>query len=64
MFKYKKHREIPELASHMRVKVETLQNENFFLILFSNKTVHSTKRPCVTGRNPIGSDEMILLFSV
>lgn len=31
MFKYKKHREIPELASHMRVKVETLQNENFFL---------------------------------
>lgn len=37
MFKYKKHREIPELASHMRVKVETLQNENFFLFFLVTK---------------------------
>lgn len=37
MFKYKKHREIPELASHMRVKVETLQNENFLKFFLVTK---------------------------
>lgn len=37
MFTYKKHREIPELASHMRAKVETLQNENFLKFFLVTK---------------------------